>query len=67
MFKMDVDDGTANLVLLPDDLLLAYRITVQSNGVVLVGNGEFYDKIALDPEGSPTLVAVYGEDKVYVL
>ncbi|KAM1437134.1 hypothetical protein ACFXTO_011318 [Malus domestica] len=44
MFKVDADDGTANL-----------------------GNGDFYDKIALDPEGSPTLVAVYGEDKVYVL
>ncbi|KAM1744135.1 hypothetical protein ACFX11_011057 [Malus domestica] len=36
MFKVDADDGTANLVLLPNDLLLAYRITVQSDSVVLV-------------------------------
>ncbi|TQD70638.1 hypothetical protein C1H46_043828 [Malus baccata] len=36
MFKVDADDGTANLVLLSNDLLLAYRITIQNDNVVLV-------------------------------
>ncbi|CAN6675484.1 unnamed protein product [Malus baccata var. baccata] len=82
MFKVDADDGTARLVLLPEDLNFADGVAIRSDGVVLVvshktlwflksqdswGEGGIYDKIALDPEGFPTSVAVGGEDRVYVL
>lgn len=82
MFKVDAEDGTARLVLLPEDMHFADGIAIRSDGVVLVvshktlwflksqdswGEGAVYDKIDLDAEGFPTSVAVGAEDRVYVL
>ncbi|GMY18539.1 gluconolaconase [Fagus crenata] len=82
MFKVDEDDGTARLVLLNKDLILADGIAVRSDGVVLVvshyklwflksqdswGEGVVFDEIDLDVEGFPTSVAVGAEDRVYVI
>ncbi|KAK9277555.1 hypothetical protein L1049_007100 [Liquidambar formosana] len=82
MFKVDGEDGTARLVILPEDLTLADGIAVRRDGVVVVvsqhkawflrsddswGQGVVYDKTALDIEGFSTSVTVGGEDRVYVL
>lgn len=82
MFKVDADDGTARLVLLNEDLILADGIAIRDDGFVLVvsqnklwllksddswGEGVVYDKIELDVERFPTSVAVARDDRMYVL
>ncbi|GLT31306.1 hypothetical protein SLA2020_060500 [Shorea laevis] len=82
MFKVDADDGTVRLVLLPENLTWVDGIAVRKDGVVLAvsyrklwflksddswGEGVMYDKIALDEEGFASSVAVGGEERVYVL
>ncbi|GKU98058.1 hypothetical protein SLEP1_g11110 [Rubroshorea leprosula] len=82
MFKVDADDGTARLVLLPEELTWVDGMAVRKDGVVLAvshkklwflksddswGEGVVYDKIALDEEGFASSVIVGAEDRVYVL
>lgn len=82
MYKVDAGDGTAQQVVLPEDLALADGIAMRKDGVVFVvsqhkawvlksedswGQGMVYDKIDLDNEGFPTSVVVGGEERTYVV
>lgn len=82
MFKVDADDGTARLVLLPRDLPWADGIAARKDGVVVVisqrrawflksddgwAQGAIFDETALEPEGFPTSVTIGGGERVYVI
>ncbi|XP_031267441.1 uncharacterized protein LOC116125864 [Pistacia vera] len=82
MFKVNVEDGSARVVMLTETLTWADGVAVRKDGVVLVvshtrlwflkshdswGEGVVYDKTALDEEKFATAVAVGGDDRVYVL
>ncbi|KAJ9708387.1 hypothetical protein PVL29_000435 [Vitis rotundifolia] len=82
MFKVDADDGTARLVLLPRDLPWADGIAVRKDGIVVVvsqskawflksddswAEGAIFDETALEPEWFPTSVTMGGDQRVYVI
>ena len=82
LFKVDARDGTAQNVLLNEDLPVADGIAIRGDGVVLVvsheklwflksddswGEGVVYDKTDLDVERFATSVVVGREDRAYVL
>ncbi|KAF9689899.1 hypothetical protein SADUNF_Sadunf01G0140300 [Salix dunnii] len=82
LFKVDAHDGTAQNVLLSEDLPLADGIAIRGDGVVLVvsheklwflksddswGEGVVYDKTDLDVERFATSVVVGREERAYVL
>ncbi|KAM7278400.1 hypothetical protein ACFE04_005534 [Oxalis oulophora] len=65
IFKVDEEDGTARLILLPQDLLLAEKLVIRKDGVALVmskqnlwflksddswGQGVVFDKTTLDDD-----------------
>ncbi|RVW16986.1 hypothetical protein CK203_070654 [Vitis vinifera] len=82
MFKVDAEDGTARLVLLPRDLPWADGIAVRKDGIVVVvsqskawflksedswAEGAIFDETALEPEWFPTSVTMGGDQRVYVI
>ncbi|KAG5228943.1 hypothetical protein OIU76_018346 [Salix suchowensis] len=82
LFKVDAHDGTAQNVLLSEDLPLADGIAIRRDGVVLVvsheklwflksddswGEGVVYDKTDLDVEKFATSVVVGREERAYVI
>ncbi|XP_028805875.1 uncharacterized protein LOC114760750 [Neltuma alba] len=83
MFKVDANDGTARLVQMKQDLMVADDIVLRSDGVVLVVSpvnklwylrsedgwmeGEVYDEIDLDLKRFPTSLVVGKENRTYVV
>ncbi|XP_015895473.3 uncharacterized protein LOC107429320 [Ziziphus jujuba] len=82
MYKVDADDGTAQQVVLPQDLPLADGIAMRKDGVVVVvsqhkmwllksedtwGEAVVFDEIDLDREAFPTTVVIGAEERIYVV
>ncbi|XP_043694391.1 uncharacterized protein LOC122645110 [Telopea speciosissima] len=82
LFKVEIDDGTARVVRLTEDLTAADRIAVRNDGVVVVmskkkvwflkskdgwNEAVVYDEIALDADKLPTSIAIREEKRTYVL
>lgn len=83
VFRVNATDGSARLVNMKEDLLLADDVVLGSDGVVLVvsplnklwflksedgwGEGRVYDEIALDVKGFPTSLAVGEGGRAYVV
>ncbi|XP_042497388.1 uncharacterized protein LOC122076144 [Macadamia integrifolia] len=82
LFKVDLDDGVAQMVLLEKDLTAADGIAVRVDGALVVvsqhkawflkskdgwGEAVVYDETALDADRFPTSVAIREDKRAYVV